>query len=96
MDEYLQNLENFARNNNIPVLLDDSAKFLAEFVSKKQFKNILEIGNLEEKDENNNGGIILYQDTIKDNNTYEIKMWIDKEFEKKIDNVSYEIKVNSR
>ena len=45
---------------------------------------------------NNNGDIILYQDTIKDNNTYEIKMWIDKEFEKKIDNVSYEIKVNSR
>lgn len=42
--EHLQKLEKFARANNIPVLLDDSAKFLAEFVKKHQFKNILEIG----------------------------------------------------
>lgn len=40
----LQTLEHFARENHIPVLLDDSAKFLAEFVEKKQCKNILEIG----------------------------------------------------
>ena len=37
-------LEKYARQNGIPVLLDQSAKFLAEFVDKKQFKNILEIG----------------------------------------------------
>lgn len=42
--EHLQKLEKFARANNIPVLLDESAKFLAEFVKKHQFKNILEIG----------------------------------------------------
>ena len=42
--EVLEQLEKFARANNIPVLLDDSAKFLAEFVSKNQFQNILEIG----------------------------------------------------
>lgn len=42
--EFLQKLEDFARQNHIPVLLDDSAKFLAEFVNKKQFLNILEIG----------------------------------------------------
>jgi len=43
MDTLLK-LEKFARENKIPVLLDDSAKFLADFVCKKQFKNILEIG----------------------------------------------------
>ena len=42
--EVLEQLEKFARENHIPVLLDDSAKFLAEFVTKKQFQNILEIG----------------------------------------------------
>lgn len=42
--EVLEQLEKFARENHIPVLLDDSAKFLAEFVSKKEFKNVLEIG----------------------------------------------------
>ena len=40
----LQELEKFARKNNIPVLLEDSANFLANFVKNKQFKNILEIG----------------------------------------------------
>lgn len=85
-EEY--NIELYSIGNKI------DNKYIKYIIIKN--KNILEIGNLEEKDENNNGGIILYQDTIKDNNTYEIKMWIDKEFEKKIDNVSYEIKVNSR
>lgn len=40
----LEELEKFARKNNIPVLLDDSAKFLAEFTNKNQFNKILEIG----------------------------------------------------
>lgn len=44
MNETLKTLENFARQNHIPVLLDDSAVFLSEFVREKQFKNILEIG----------------------------------------------------
>ena len=85
-EEY--NIELYSIGNKI------DNKYIKYIIIKN--KNILEIGNLEEKEENNNGDIILYQDTIKDNNTYEIKMWIDKEFEKKIDNVSYEIKVNSR
>lgn len=42
--EILETLEKFARQNHIPVLLDDSARFLAEFVAGKQFKSILEIG----------------------------------------------------
>lgn len=42
--EQLQILEKYARENNIPVLLDDSANFLAQFVNNGQFKNVLEIG----------------------------------------------------
>lgn len=57
---------------------------------------IIEIGNLENKTENYNGGIILYQDKIVKDNSYELKMWIDKEYPKKVNNVSYEIKINSR
>lgn len=37
-------IEKFARQNHIPVLLGDSAEFLAEIVNKKQPNNILEIG----------------------------------------------------
>lgn len=40
----LQEIEKFARANHIPVLLGDSAEFLANIVSKKQPHNILEIG----------------------------------------------------
>ena len=57
---------------------------------------VLEVGNLENKIENQNGGIILYQNQLINNNSYEIKMWIDDEYKDKTNNVSYEIKVNSR
>ena len=40
----LQEIEKFARKNNIPVLLGDSAEFLAGIISKKKPTNILEIG----------------------------------------------------
>lgn len=42
--DFLVTLEKYARLNHVPVLLDDSVKFLADFVKQKQFKNILEIG----------------------------------------------------
>ena len=58
--------------------------------------NIIEIGNLENKEETNNGGIILYQGKIINDNSYEIKMWIDEDYKEKTHNVSYEIKINSR
>ena len=58
--------------------------------------NIIEIGNLENKEETNNGGIILYQGKIINNNSYELKMWIDEDYKEKPQNVSYEIKINSR
>lgn len=40
----LEIIEKFARKNNIPVLLSDSAKFLANIIKDKQPNNILEIG----------------------------------------------------
>ena len=40
----LKEIEAFARKNHIPVLLGDSAEFLAGIVKNKQPKNILEIG----------------------------------------------------
>ncbi len=42
--DILSTLEKYARLNHIPVLLDESVRFLADFVKKGQFKNILEIG----------------------------------------------------
>ena len=85
-EEY--NIELYSLGNKI------NKKYIKYILLKND--KIIEVGNLETKEENNNGGIILYQDIIKEENTYEIKMWIDKEFNKKISNVSYEIKVNSR
>ena len=49
--------------------------------------NIIEIGNLENKEETNNGGIILYQGKIINDNSYEIKMWIDADYKEKPQNV---------
>lgn len=44
MDEFLINLEKFARQNNIPVILDDTRDFLVELCKEINPKNILEIG----------------------------------------------------
>lgn len=65
------------------------------YVLKKN-NEVIEVGNLENKEENYNGGIILYQGKIIKNNSYEIKMWIDNTYDKKTDNVSYEVKIKSR
>ena len=40
----LKEIEQYARKNNIPVLLGDSAEFLVDIISKKKPLNILEIG----------------------------------------------------
>ncbi len=44
MDEFLQNLEKFARLNKIPVILDDTRDYLVELCKTLQPKRILEIG----------------------------------------------------
>ena len=86
-NEYF-NIELYSIGNKIE-------KEYINYVLKKN-DEVIEVGCLETKEENNNGGIILYQGKIIENNSYEIKMWIDDEYKKKIDNVSYEIKINSR
>ncbi len=42
--DYLQSLEKIARQNNIPVILDEGRDFLCGFCKKHNFKSVLEIG----------------------------------------------------
>ena len=51
------------------------------------------LNNCEEK---NNGGLVLYKGKIKKNTQYKIKMWIDTEYDEKANNISYEVKIQSR
>ena len=44
MNEYLQKMEEFARQNKIPVVLPDTREYLCKLVAEKQPKTILEIG----------------------------------------------------
>lgn len=44
MDEFLINLEKFARQNNIPVILDDTKDYLINLLAETKPKTILEIG----------------------------------------------------
>jgi hypothetical protein len=53
-------------------------------------------GNLHNCEEKNDGGLILYQSTIKKDKQYKIKMWIDKKYENHVNNISYEVKIQSR
>ena len=53
-------------------------------------------GNLHNCEEKNDGGLILYQSTIKKDKQYKIKMWIDKKYENNVNNISYEVKIQSR
>lgn len=86
-NEYF-NIELYSIGNKIE-------KEYINYILKKN-NEVIEVGSLETKEENYNGGIILYQGKIIKNNSYEVKLWIDDEYNKKIDNVSYEIKINSR
>lgn len=87
------------KNENFNIeLYSIGNKIDKKYINYVLLKNnkIIEIGNLENKEETNNGGIILYQGKIINDNSYEIKMWIDEDYKKKTQNVSYEIKINSR
>lgn len=44
MDEYLQRMEAYARQNKIPVILPQTREYLCNLVAEKQPKTILEIG----------------------------------------------------
>ena len=40
----LKDVKQYAKENFVPIIRDESAKFMFDFVRKNQFKNILEIG----------------------------------------------------
>ena len=40
----INNIKEYAKNENIPIMQDEGIEFLTSFVDKKQIKNILEIG----------------------------------------------------
>ena len=41
----IQLIEEYARNNNIPIMLDDGIEFLTNYIRDNNVKNILEIGS---------------------------------------------------
>ena len=52
-------------------------------------------GILSEQSETNDGGKMIYEGTIQEGKNWTIKMWIDKEYKKKGNNVSYEIRIKT-
>ena len=40
----IQQLEDYALKNNIPIMQKDGIEFLTSFIVKKQIKNVLEVG----------------------------------------------------
>lgn len=58
--------------------------------------NELDNNILSEMTENNSGGRIIYEGIIDGKKEFELKMWIDKEYEDDINNISYEIKIKSK
>ena len=40
----INNIKEYAKNENIPIMQDEGIEFLTSFIEKKQIKNILEIG----------------------------------------------------
>lgn len=41
----MEELEKYARENNIPIMMKDGIEFLLDFISRNNIKNILEIGS---------------------------------------------------
>ena len=44
MEEEINRIKNYAKEENIPIMQDDGIEFLTSFIEKKQIKEILEIG----------------------------------------------------
>ena len=58
--------------------------------------NVLRTGNLSTASLNNDGGRIIYEGKIEENKNFELKMWVDKNYEGNVKNVSYEIKIKAK
>lgn len=59
-------------------------------------KKVLEENILSEMTETDSGGRIIYEGIIDGEKDFELKMWVDKRYEKEIKNISYEIKLKSK
>lgn len=44
-EEIFLEMENFAKENKVPIMLKDSINYLMDFIKKRDIKNILEIGS---------------------------------------------------
>lgn len=63
-----------------------------ELSDTKELENRL----LSEMTENASSGRIIYEGIIDGKKEYELKMWVDKEYEEETNNISYEIKIKSK
>ena len=45
MKEFIQEMEEYARNKNVPIIEKDSITFLMKYIKLHKVKNILEIGS---------------------------------------------------
>ena len=103
--------KSFINNNDTEIEIEgkENDEFLIELYSignklnKKYINYILlennkqiKAGRLSDCEEQNNGGLILYQGKIKKNTKYKIKLWIDNDYKNKVNNISYEVKIQSR
>ena len=52
-------------------------------------------GNVKESQETKDGGRIIYEGTIEEGKNWNLKMWVDKEYQEEINNISYEIRIKT-
>ena len=45
MVQLLKEMEEYAKENNIPIMMDDGLKFIEDYIKKNNVKRILEIGS---------------------------------------------------
>ena len=58
-------------------------------------KGLTKEGILSNQSETNDGGKIIYEGTITEGKNWTIRMWIDKRYTKKGNNISYEIRIKT-
>ena len=54
------------------------------------------IDTLEDKEKSEDGGIIIYQGKIKENQLRTLRLWISKDYVKKVESNSFEVRIKSR
>ena len=44
MKEQIEQIKEYAKENNVPIMMEDGIEFLTDYIKKNNIKNILEIG----------------------------------------------------